>query len=278
MTGCVGPFVFTLLSSTPSIEKPLKRGRVPPIEPPEPSTPPCCVVVPGANTENSFTSPPSVFKGRSWTAWSLNVAPSSEDSVFTNSAPAVTSTTDVASPTSSVAATSATWLDSTCTPLLTDFLNPDFSTVMVYEPTRRFGKTYVPALDAVAVVETPVASLVTVTLASRIPAPVESETVIRNVPSSLCAFAKPGKISIATTKARRAIQTRPGFSRLAATLLTADRKPPIVKVLSQFILLPSIRRNHLNVSVSISGGAAAVAHFSGKHQRDHFLVCPPRPQ
>ena len=33
-------------------------------------------------------------------------------------------------------------------------------------------------------------------------------------------------------------------------------------------------------SVSISGGAAApfVAHFSGKHQRDHFLVCPPRPQ
>ena len=33
-------------------------------------------------------------------------------------------------------------------------------------------------------------------------------------------------------------------------------------------------------SVSISGGATAdiVDHFSGKHQRDHFLVCPPRPQ
>src|SRR5215472_5368140 len=247
MTGCVGPFVSTLLSSTPSMEKPLKRGRVPPIEPPEPSTPPSCVVVPGANTANSLTSPPSVFSGRSWTACSPNVAPSSEDSVFTNSAPAVTSTTSVAPPTSSVAATSATWFDSTCTPLLTAFLNPDFSAVTLYEPTSRFGNTYVPALDAVAVVETPVASFVTVTLASRIPAPLESETVMRNVPSSLCAFAKPGRISIATTKARSAIQTRPSFSRLAATLLTADRKPPILKVLSQFILLPSIRRNHLKV-------------------------------
>src|SRR5215510_12581105 len=243
MTGCVGPFVSSLLSSTPSIEKPLNRGRNPPIEPPEPSTPPSCVVVPGANTANSFTSPPSVPTGISWTAWSPNVAPSSEDSVFTNSAPAVTSTTAVASPTSSVEATSPTWLDSTCTPLLTDFLNPDFSTVTVYEPTSRFGKTYVPALDAVAVVETPVASLVTVTWASRIPAPVESETVMRNVPSSLCAFAKQGMISITTTKARSATQTRLGFSRFAATLLTARRKPPMLKVLSQFILLPSIRRN-----------------------------------
>jgi hypothetical protein len=33
-------------------------------------------------------------------------------------------------------------------------------------------------------------------------------------------------------------------------------------------------------SVSIPGGAPAdfVAPFSGEHQRDHFLVCPPRPQ
>src|SRR5215469_2196930 len=106
---------------------------------------------------------------------------------------------------------------------------------MVYEPTSRFGKTYVPALDAVAVVETLVASLVTVTWASRIPAPVESETVMRNVPSSLCAFVKPGRTSIATTKAKSAIQTRPGHSQLAATLFTVCRKPLVLKVLSQFI-------------------------------------------
>src|SRR5262245_22347788 len=79
------------------------------------------------------------------------------------------------------------------------------------------------------------------------PAPVESEIVMRNVPSSLCAFAKQGMISIATTKARCVTQTRPDFSRLAATLVTADRKPLILRVLSQFILVPSIRRNHLNV-------------------------------
>ena len=44
-------------------------------------------------------------------------------------------------------------------------------------------------------------------------------------------------------------------------------------------LLPAKSRSP-KFSVSISGGAAAdfVAHFSGKHQRDHFLVCPPRPQ
>src|SRR5229473_1151723 len=188
MTGCVGPFTSSRLSSTPSIENPLKRGRVPPIDPPDPSTPPCCVVVPGAKTANSFTSPPKVFRGRSWTACPPKVAPSSEDSVFTSSAPAVTSTTAVASPTSSVVATSATWLDSTCTPLLTVFLNPSFSTVTVYEPTSRSGNTYVPALEAVAVIPTLVPSLVTVTLASGITAPILSVTVTRSVPSSLCAI------------------------------------------------------------------------------------------
>src|SRR5216684_3304957 len=113
MTGCVGPFVSTLLSSTPSIENPLKRGRVPPIDPPEPSTPPCCVVVPGANTANSFTSPPRVLIGTSCTALPLNVASSVELSVLTSSAPSSTCTTADTSPSSSTVAASTTWLDST---------------------------------------------------------------------------------------------------------------------------------------------------------------------
>src|SRR5262249_18435796 len=128
----------------------------------------------------------------------------SEDSIFTNSAPTVTSTTAVASPTSNIATTSTTWLDSTCTPLLTTFLNPDFSTITIYEPTSRFGKTYIPALDAIADIATQIPSLVTITLASRIPAPIASKTVTRNVPSSLYAFANVSKIIVTNTKARNA--------------------------------------------------------------------------
>ena len=47
------------------------------------------MVVPGAKTANSLTSPPSVFTGSSFATRPLNVAPSSEDSVFTSSAPTV---------------------------------------------------------------------------------------------------------------------------------------------------------------------------------------------
>src|SRR5882762_10412821 len=141
MTGCVGPLVSSLLSSTPSIENPLKRGRVPPIEPPEPNTPPCCVVVPGAYTANSLTSPPVVLIGTSCTARPLNVASKVDDSVFTRSAPASTSTVTDTSPSSSSTFDSATWFELTSTPFCTDFLNPDFSMVTVYVPTRVFGNT-----------------------------------------------------------------------------------------------------------------------------------------
>src|SRR5258708_29369146 len=141
MTGCVGPFTSSLLSSTPSIENPLKRGRVPPIEPPDPSTPPCCVVVPGASTANSLTSPPVVLIGTSCTARPLNVASSVEDSVLTRSAPASTSTVADTEPNSSSIFASATWFDATATPVCTAFLKPSFSTVIVYVPTSRLGNT-----------------------------------------------------------------------------------------------------------------------------------------
>jgi len=51
------------------------------------------------------------------------------------------------------------------------------------------------ALEAVAVIPTLVPSLVTVTLASRITAPILSVTVTRSVPSSLCAIAGALQIS-----------------------------------------------------------------------------------
>src|SRR5580704_15365052 len=154
MTGCEGPLTSRRLSSTPSIEKPLKRRRRPPTEPPEPWTPPCCVVVPGANTANSLTSPPSVLTGRSLTTCPLKVAPSSEDSVLTSSAPASTSTVAETSPSSNATLDSAVWLDSTVTPFCIAFLKPVFSTLIVYVPTSRFGKTYVPELDVLVDRET----------------------------------------------------------------------------------------------------------------------------
>src|SRR5258708_16222935 len=92
MTGCVGPLVSILLSSTPSIVNPLKRGRVPPIEPPDPRTPPTCVVVPGAKTANSLTSPPRVFTGRVFVMRPSMVVLNSEVVVFINSHPASTHT------------------------------------------------------------------------------------------------------------------------------------------------------------------------------------------
>src|SRR5580692_4183806 len=65
-----------------------------------------------------------------------------------------------------------------------DFLNPVFSTVTVYVPTNRFGKTYVPALEVDVETETPVASFVTVTFASTMDAPLVSPTSTRKLPSS----------------------------------------------------------------------------------------------
>src|SRR6266446_3116514 len=232
MTACVGPFTSRRLSSTPSIENPLNRGRVPPIEPPEPSTPPCCVVVPGAKTANSFTSPPSVFTGKSFTTFSLKVAPSSEDSVLTRSAPASTSTTADTSPSSSATFASAVPLDSTVTPFWIDFLNPVFSTVTVYVPTNKFGKTYVPALDAFEETETFVASFVTVTFASTIDAPLVSPTSTRKLPSRRCPRATEACIRKRNTpsipmKSRQTLESR---------LLLG----PTLVALSQFICSPSI--------------------------------------
>src|SRR5260370_5995486 len=252
MTGCVGSFVSTLLSSTPSIENPLNRGRVPPMEPPEPNTPPCCVVVPGAKTANSFTSPPSVFTGKSFTTFPLKVAPSSEDSVLTRSAPASTSTTADTSPSSSATFASAVPLDSTVTPFWTDFLNPVFSTVIVYVPTSKVGKTYVPALDAVVETETPVASFVTVTLASTTDAPLVSATSTRNPPSrrwpratEICII-KRNTPSI-PTKSRPAIE----YHLLLWEILAA---------LSQFICAPSLSSNQTSVSQRANARKISTKH------------------
>jgi hypothetical protein len=76
----------------------------------------------------------------------------------------------------------STWMD-----LTTALRKPSFSTVTEYVPTVRSGNTYVPALEAVAVLGTFVASFVTVTRASSIEAPVLSVTVTRRVPSRRCA-------------------------------------------------------------------------------------------
>src|SRR5260370_37588495 len=210
------------------------------MEPPDPKTPPGCVVVPGAKTANSFTSPPSVFTGKSFTTFPLKVAPSSEDSVLTRSAPASTSTTADTSPSSSATFASAVPLDSTGTPFCTDFLNPVFSTVIVYVPTSKVGKTYVPALDAVVETETPVASFVTVTLASTTDAPLVSATSTRNPPSrrwpratEICII-KRNTPSI-PTKSRPAIE----YQLLLWVILAS---------LSQFICAPSISSNQKVVS------------------------------
>src|ERR1700730_13948956 len=141
MTGWVGPFTSSRLSSMPSTENPLNLGRVPPTEPPEPRTPPCCEVVPGAKTAYSLTSPPSVFTGNSFTTRPLQAAPSSEDSVWTSSEPADTSTTADTSPTSKIAAVSAVWLDCTAMPFEMDFLKPSFSMTTRYVPTSKLGNT-----------------------------------------------------------------------------------------------------------------------------------------
>src|SRR4029077_18191587 len=131
ITGCVGPLVSILLSSTPSMVNPLKRGRVPPIEPPEPRTPAVCVVVPGTKTANSLTSPPRVFTGKVFVMRPSIVVLSSEVVVLTNSEPASTSTTAETDPISSGTLASAIWFDSTVTPFRTAFLNPSFSIATV---------------------------------------------------------------------------------------------------------------------------------------------------
>ena len=64
-----------------------------------------------------------------------------ELSVCTSSAPVVTSTMEVMSPTSILALASVTWLEFTWTFLTTYFLKPSFSTVMEYDPTSRLGST-----------------------------------------------------------------------------------------------------------------------------------------
>ena len=57
---------------------------------------------------------------------------------------------------------------------LTNFLNPCFSIVTVYLPTWTRSKAYVPLSLVWAVNEIPVASLVSVTIASAIAAPLAS--------------------------------------------------------------------------------------------------------
>ena len=171
------------------MENPLNRGRVPPIDPPEPSTPPCCVVVPGAYTEYSFTSPPVVLIGTSCTARPLKVASNAEDSVFTRSAPASTSTVTDTEPSSRSTFASVVWFEFTTMPFCTAFLNPSFSTVTAYVPTNKFGNTYVPELEAVVVTATPVSSFSAVTFAPSILAWLLSVTVTRSVPSKRCARA-----------------------------------------------------------------------------------------
>src|SRR6266850_5416695 len=92
------------------------------------------------------------------------------------------------------------------------FLKPSFSTVTEYVPTKRFGNTYVPSLEAVVDVSTPVAKLVAVTLASWIVPWLLSQTVMRSVPSNRCAWAAlPSKIQTNADSAVR-VSLRIAFS------------------------------------------------------------------
>src|SRR5882724_2515060 len=140
MTGVAGPFTSVRLSSTPSIVNPLKRGLVPPTDPPEPATPPCCVVVPGANTANSSTEPPTVLIGRSLASLPPNVVSRSDVCVFTRSAPACTSITAATEPTVNSTFSSVIWLDPTCTFFCTYLVKPFFSTVNGVKPAGECGE------------------------------------------------------------------------------------------------------------------------------------------
>src|SRR5690242_5206205 len=110
----------------------LYRGRKPPIDPPEPATPPGCVVVLGRTTASSFTSPPMVLMGSCSATVPENPDWICEEVTATGASPsAVTSTVVDTVPNSRTAGASTVWLGSTLTCARTYLLNPSLVTSTV---------------------------------------------------------------------------------------------------------------------------------------------------
>src|SRR5690349_6174836 len=110
----------------------LYRGRKPPIDPPEPATPPGCVVVLGRTTANSFTSPPMVLIGSCSATVPEKPDWICDEVTSTGASPsAVTSTVVVTLPSSKIAGASTVWLGRTLTCARTYLLNPSLDTSTV---------------------------------------------------------------------------------------------------------------------------------------------------
>src|SRR4029077_8225080 len=110
----------------------LYRGRKPPIDPPEPATPPGWVVVLGRITANSFTSPPIVLMGSCSAIVPENPDCICEEVTSMGAPPsAVTSTVVDTLPTSKIAGASTVWLGRTLTCARMYLLNPSLVTSTV---------------------------------------------------------------------------------------------------------------------------------------------------
>src|SRR5712692_9761407 len=134
ITGADSPVTLELLLSRPSTVKLLLRGRLPPMAPPVPATPPGCEVVPGARSARLMTlpeTPPPCPRTGLCSKSPLNVLPRFAVWVSTNWAPASTMTVSDTAPTSTARLTSANRLAITAIPGLTSFLNPGTSTSTV---------------------------------------------------------------------------------------------------------------------------------------------------
>src|SRR6266850_4867177 len=118
-----------------------------------------------------------------------NVLFREDDVVCISTAPLETSTISVATPRSSLASATLSWLAETLMSFNRKLLKPLASTEILYRPGIRLGTAYVPADVVVTFTVTPVSWLVIVTGASGTTAPVGSNTCPRSVPVVLCADA-----------------------------------------------------------------------------------------
>src|SRR5258707_14233907 len=85
MMYCTGPVTDTSLLSTPSTTKLLFRGRLPPMAPPTPATPPDWLVVPTCNMDRFNVLPDKTGSGISEASRAPQLVPSVDDVVCTSS-------------------------------------------------------------------------------------------------------------------------------------------------------------------------------------------------
>ena len=157
-----------------------------------PSTPPmllfCDVdsgVTPGVSVSSCVKFRP--FNGRSCTVRSLMTLPSSEVDAWTNSLPAVISTTSVISPTDSERFCVRVSLTPRVKGFVRDFLNPFTSTISVYDAGLRLTKVKNPLCEVVTSLSVLVTWSISLTMAPGTAAPFGSLTVPLTSPVAVCA-------------------------------------------------------------------------------------------